>query len=205
MATDRRRLGINGYHPSGPCATCGQQVPRLSLDHVTPISEGGLHDLSNIQWLCRPCHQVKSNAERRRWMALHGQTEEYRAKIREAMRTPRVQAILAAARANRPPVSAETRAKISAVQRGTKRSEETKARMSASRAAFWASKTPEEKQAIFEKTAAKNRGRKAGPMPDERRQKIGESQRQKWASGERHLSGTRDERGRWAPSESTES
>jgi hypothetical protein len=32
---------------------------RLHVDHILPISEGGTHDLENLQALCSLCHSVK--------------------------------------------------------------------------------------------------------------------------------------------------
>lgn len=48
-------------------------VPRRSLwelDHVVPLIDGGSHDVSNLQTLCRPCHQEKSAREARARAAL---------------------------------------------------------------------------------------------------------------------------------------
>jgi 5-methylcytosine-specific restriction protein A len=32
-------------------------------DHITPHTEGGTDDLSNLQWLCTPCHKRKTGQE----------------------------------------------------------------------------------------------------------------------------------------------
>ncbi len=46
------------------CRQCGS-APRnginLELDHIVPISRGGTNDPHNLQTLCRPCNQAKSN------------------------------------------------------------------------------------------------------------------------------------------------
>ena len=51
------------------CAKCGQ-LPRThrewELDHITPSSEGGSNDSENMQVLCIPCHDEKSQAESQR-------------------------------------------------------------------------------------------------------------------------------------------
>ena len=36
------------------------------LDHVTPLIDGGSHELSNLQTLCTPCHLKKTGEEARR-------------------------------------------------------------------------------------------------------------------------------------------
>lgn len=40
------------------CQWCGS-TEDLEVDHITPISEGGSHDLSNLQTLCAECHAKK--------------------------------------------------------------------------------------------------------------------------------------------------
>ena len=35
-------------------------------DHVIPLAEGGLEQEDNIQALCRPCHQAKTEQEQKR-------------------------------------------------------------------------------------------------------------------------------------------
>lgn len=54
-------------HPR--CAHCGalQELQgRWHLDHVRPLCEGGSDQLENMQVLCIPCHDTKSEAERLR-------------------------------------------------------------------------------------------------------------------------------------------
>lgn len=45
------------------CRTCGN--PAKDIDHITPVSRGGQTELSNLQLLCRPCHQQKSRQDRK--------------------------------------------------------------------------------------------------------------------------------------------
>ena len=46
------------------CQHCGR-AGRLEVDHVTPLDEGGdPWELTNLQALCKPCHVVKTRAER---------------------------------------------------------------------------------------------------------------------------------------------
>jgi len=48
------------------CRTLGKLVAATIVDHVIPISIGGapLH-IGNVQSLCTPCHNAKTNKERR--------------------------------------------------------------------------------------------------------------------------------------------
>ena len=32
-------------------------------DHILPVSEGGTDDMSNLQTLCKACHDIKTAAE----------------------------------------------------------------------------------------------------------------------------------------------
>lgn len=40
------------------CLACAERKP-LTVDHVVPLVRGGLHDISNIQPLCKPCNSAK--------------------------------------------------------------------------------------------------------------------------------------------------
>ncbi len=51
--------------PSGTCEWCGNWVHRLDSDHIVPLEWYGDNDTSNLQWLCKPCHAMKSGWERR--------------------------------------------------------------------------------------------------------------------------------------------
>lgn len=48
----------------GRCAMCdepfGEDRP-ATLDHIIPLSDGGLHSYENTQALCRACHDEKDN------------------------------------------------------------------------------------------------------------------------------------------------
>ena len=48
------------------CVSCeaqGRVTSATQRDHITPLSEGGADDDSNVQALCDACHDVKSKAE----------------------------------------------------------------------------------------------------------------------------------------------
>lgn len=46
--------------PSGICPSCGTWTRSLELDHINPH---GMHDTSNLQWLCPQCHSSKTAQE----------------------------------------------------------------------------------------------------------------------------------------------
>lgn len=54
------------------CEAC-EEAPATVVDHILPITRGGAkRDPENLQSMCRPCHQDKTNAERagERWVPL---------------------------------------------------------------------------------------------------------------------------------------
>lgn len=61
-----RKVLLNKYN--GICAHCGEQVNLIhdhpksaTIDHVVPLSRGGLDVISNMQLLCYECNQMKGN------------------------------------------------------------------------------------------------------------------------------------------------
>ncbi|MFV8317131.1 HNH endonuclease [Mycobacterium sp. 23] len=52
-------------HPPERCAGCGATNVPLIQDHITNLAAGGIDCVPNLQWLCHPCHDVKSAKERR--------------------------------------------------------------------------------------------------------------------------------------------
>lgn len=45
------------------CEAQGRISASTRLDHIVPISEGGSDDRSNLQGLCEPCHDEKTQRE----------------------------------------------------------------------------------------------------------------------------------------------
>lgn len=50
------------------CITMGKVIPTYCIDHITPIDEYNFdelfYDYSNLQSLCEPCHQFKTNRDK---------------------------------------------------------------------------------------------------------------------------------------------
>jgi len=45
-----------------PCVRCGRKGKR-QLDHIIPRALGGTHDKSNLQVLCKRCHDIKTKED----------------------------------------------------------------------------------------------------------------------------------------------
>lgn len=43
------------------CAACTSELQKKHLDHIMPLSRGGKHILTNVQWLCPKCNMTKHN------------------------------------------------------------------------------------------------------------------------------------------------
>lgn len=57
------------------CAYCGCSVARgqnLTLDHIVPLSLGGLHDEANVVPACRSCNSKKGQRTAAEWLASAG-------------------------------------------------------------------------------------------------------------------------------------
>ena len=63
----RVRRWLAAHHAAHPlCAAClaaGVIAAAEEVDHITPLADGGSHDASNLQSLCRDCHLRKTAAE----------------------------------------------------------------------------------------------------------------------------------------------
>jgi len=51
-------FGIVCVEYGNVCLSCGS-IKNISLDHIVPISRGGVHSIMNIQPLCRSCNSKK--------------------------------------------------------------------------------------------------------------------------------------------------
>ena len=65
-AADRLRRTVNAYG-SAFCPQCRawHRAPRIRVDHVTPLVDGGADVDGNVQTLCVDCHAAKTSAEAR--------------------------------------------------------------------------------------------------------------------------------------------
>ena len=50
------------------CCSCGRVTMNLECDHITNKAQGGTDDMSNLQSLCKPCHNEKSQQESKQGM-----------------------------------------------------------------------------------------------------------------------------------------
>ena len=46
-----------------PCLAGGRVTPATECDHVLPKAQGGTDDETNLQAICGPCHQAKTERE----------------------------------------------------------------------------------------------------------------------------------------------
>lgn len=60
-SNDVRKMIYNAA--DGRCQLCGRPIlfSEHTIDHVLPLSMGGLDDVSNLQLCCFPCNQMKNN------------------------------------------------------------------------------------------------------------------------------------------------
>lgn len=50
-------------HLCQPCKAQGRYTEATQVDHIVPIAEGGTDDRANLQAICSPCHEAKTQAE----------------------------------------------------------------------------------------------------------------------------------------------
>jgi len=166
----RARVAATKGGPSGRCAACAEDVAHLSLDHIVPFCEGGGHAVSNLQWLCRPCHRKKSTAEWYRWFEAVGKY------------LPRI-------------YSEDRRKAIGDQSRGRTPSAETLALRRESMTTRWRNTPPERRAEIAAAVSAGHqngpRHTNRGPRSEETRRKIGEAQKRAWASGKRRTASSK--------------
>lgn len=62
------------------CATCSADIEAPSsrhLDHKTPVCRGGGNEISNLQWLCRPCNRRKYKMTQEEWLERWNHEQSY--------------------------------------------------------------------------------------------------------------------------------
>lgn len=63
-AWDRLRARVLATEPlCRHCRAKGRVTVATQVDHIRPKAQGGTDDLGNVQPLCRPCHEAKTDAE----------------------------------------------------------------------------------------------------------------------------------------------
>ncbi|NYD91407.1 HNH endonuclease signature motif containing protein [Sphingomonas melonis] len=70
---DRRKRGRAGQRDRAAvlaeeplcrrCLKLGRTEPAVEVDHIIRLADGGTDDRSNKQGLCKPCHDLKTQAE----------------------------------------------------------------------------------------------------------------------------------------------
>lgn len=50
-------------HLCQPCQAEGRVTPAAEVDHIVPKAKGGSDEMANLQAICRPCHQAKTDRE----------------------------------------------------------------------------------------------------------------------------------------------
>jgi hypothetical protein len=50
------------------CAYCGKITPKITIDHVIPLTRGGLHEIENAVPACQSCNSSKNNKPLLIWL-----------------------------------------------------------------------------------------------------------------------------------------
>ena len=58
-----RRLVLGREPLCRICMADGRVVEATVVDHITPLADGGTNDVTNLQPLCKPCHDRKTMRE----------------------------------------------------------------------------------------------------------------------------------------------
>jgi len=53
---------IEAHRDAIVCAHCDQKDGKFHVDHIVPLSRGGIDELMNLQFLCAQCNLRKSNS-----------------------------------------------------------------------------------------------------------------------------------------------
>jgi 5-methylcytosine-specific restriction enzyme A len=59
----RKRILARDKGLCQPCLQAGRYRPAREVDHIVPKFEHGTDDDSNLQSICKPCHDAKTQAE----------------------------------------------------------------------------------------------------------------------------------------------
>lgn len=51
----------------GKCSYCGRSNVKLELDHIVPLSRGGLHEINNLALVCGSCNRSKGSKLLSEW------------------------------------------------------------------------------------------------------------------------------------------
>ena len=60
----KKRIKERDNYLCQPCLKRGKYTPMHAVDHILPKSQGGTDDESNLQCICKPCHNRKTAIER---------------------------------------------------------------------------------------------------------------------------------------------
>lgn len=52
---------VIGLKTNFHCAYCGEKPENPQIDHITPITDGGLSEFDNLIFACRKCNNLKLN------------------------------------------------------------------------------------------------------------------------------------------------
>ncbi|MBU1028512.1 MAG: HNH endonuclease [Nanoarchaeota archaeon] len=50
------------------CVYCNRQMKRITMDHILPLSRGGIHTMNNIVPACQSCNSKKNTKTVYEWM-----------------------------------------------------------------------------------------------------------------------------------------
>ncbi len=73
----RRRILDRDEYLCVPCRARGIYMPAVAVDHIVNKAVGGTDDDANLQAICKPCHQLKTQNEQR-----EGRVESSQAKAK---------------------------------------------------------------------------------------------------------------------------
>jgi len=65
-----KRRQVRANHPT--CAYCGKEfhvhyLRHFTVDHITPVSQGGTSDIDNLLGCCRACNESKRDRTPQQW------------------------------------------------------------------------------------------------------------------------------------------